>query len=119
MVINMPSAEKEVSRAVGGWRQTWAIAAMQREVVECLEGMGCCGRLLGGGRAGDNEEESSFPMEANLSSLSQGCTSGKLSWGRRREVYGVVSMVHQAGLTFNLQQNGDQMVAQEVYRVRG
>ena len=118
MAINTPSAEKEVFRAVGGWRQTWAIAAMQREVVERLEGMGCCRRLLGGGRAGDNEEESSFPMKATLSSLSQGCTSGKLSRGRRRGV------CHDANgspgaLTFNLQQNGDQMVAQEVCRVRG
>ena len=31
----------------------------------------------------------------------------------------VVPMAHQAGLTFNLQQNGNQMVAQEVCRVRG
>lgn len=83
----MPSAEKEVFRAVHGWRQTWAIAAMRREVVECSEGMGCCGRLLGGGRAGDREEEKGFPMGATLFSLSRGCTSGKLSWGRGREVW--------------------------------
>lgn len=87
VAINMPSAEKEVFRAVDGWRQTWAIAATRREVVECLEGMGCCGRLLGGGRAGDREEEKGFPMEATLLSLSRGCTSGKLSWGRGREVW--------------------------------
>ena len=87
VAINMPSAEKEVFRAVDGCCQTWAIAATQREVVECLEGMGCSGRLLGGGRAGDREEEKGFPMEATFFSLSRGCTISKLSWGRGREVW--------------------------------
>ena len=46
-----------------------------KEVGEGSEGMGCWGRLLGGGRAGDGEKKKGFAVEATFLSLPHSCAN--------------------------------------------